>query len=74
MQAHCKVGMVDEGTPEIVEKDSEGFFFVTFHGWDAALDKSARGIAKTLGATLLFLFMLCMWDVTLRYRIYLALF
>jgi hypothetical protein len=63
--------MVDEGTPEIVEKDSEGFFFVTFHGWDAALDKSARGIAKTLGATLLFelLFYVVNWDVALRYWI-----
>lgn len=45
--AHCHVGMVDEGTPEIVLKDADGFFYVTFHGWDAGRDQSARGIART---------------------------
>eukprot|EP00043_Microstomoeca_roanoka_P007652 m.73780 g.73780 ORF g.73780 m.73780 type:complete len:83 (-) comp13914_c0_seq7:127-375(-) len=39
--------MYDEGTPEIVKKDSEGYFYVTFHGWDAVAGKSARGMAKT---------------------------
>lgn len=46
--AHCQSGMVDEGTPEIVHRDADGYFYVTFHGWDAGRDKSARGIAKTL--------------------------
>lgn len=44
---HCTPGMGSEGTPEIVMKDESGYFFVTFHGWDAAAVQSARGVAKT---------------------------
>jgi hypothetical protein len=44
---HCSVGMVDEGTPEIVKKAADGRFFVTFHGWDATRVRSARGVAAT---------------------------
>eukprot|EP00048_Salpingoeca_helianthica_P015796 m.228656 g.228656 ORF g.228656 m.228656 type:complete len:388 (-) comp17552_c0_seq1:53-1216(-) len=44
--AHCHVGMVDEGTPEIVAKIN-GEYYVTFHGWDAGRVQSARGIART---------------------------
>lgn len=39
--------MGSEGTPEIVMKDSDGYYYVTFHGWDPTHDKSARGVAKT---------------------------
>jgi hypothetical protein len=43
---HCSVGTVDEGTPDIVEK-SDSWFYVTFHGYDYNIKKSARGVAKT---------------------------
>jgi hypothetical protein len=43
---HCELGMVDEGTPEIVEKVS-GDFIVTFHGYDYGRKRSARGVART---------------------------
>jgi hypothetical protein len=39
--------MGEEGTAEIVHKDSSGYFYVTFHGWDPAAVKSGRGVAKT---------------------------
>jgi len=41
---HCTAHTVDEGTPQIVEKRN-GLFFVTFHGYDYGLKKSARGVA-----------------------------
>ena len=44
---HCQVGMVDEGTPQIVEK-LNGDFIVTFHGYDYVRKKAARGIARTI--------------------------
>jgi hypothetical protein len=44
---HCPVGMVDEGTPEIVEK-VDGYFIVTFHGYDYAAKAAARGVARTI--------------------------
>ena len=51
---HCSVkggsdnvGTVDEGTPQIVRKDSDGYFWVTFHGWDPHTVRSARGVART---------------------------
>ena len=43
---HCSQGMVDEGTPEIVEKMA-GEFYVTFHGYDYGRKQAARGIART---------------------------
>lgn len=43
---HCTVGTVDEGTPQIVEK-RDGYFYVTFHGYNYQLKKSARGAART---------------------------
>eukprot|EP00041_Stephanoeca_diplocostata_P036974 m.1375956 g.1375956 ORF g.1375956 m.1375956 type:complete len:476 (+) comp24962_c1_seq7:121-1548(+) len=43
---HCAVGMVDEGTPEIVEKVG-GDFYVTFHGYDYKKKAAARGVART---------------------------
>lgn len=43
---HCQVGMVDEGTPEIVEK-VDGKFYVTFHGYDYGRKAAARGVART---------------------------
>ena len=43
---HCELGMVDEGTPEIVEKVG-GDFIVTFHGYDYGRKRSARGVART---------------------------
>ena len=51
---HCSVkggadnvGTVDEGTPQIVKKDADGYFWVTFHGWDPHTLRSARGVART---------------------------
>ncbi len=38
--------MVDEGTPEIVEKIA-GEFYVTFHGYDYTRKQAARGVART---------------------------
>ena len=43
---HCEIGMVDEGTPEIVEK-AGGDFYVTFHGYDYERKLGARGVART---------------------------
>lgn len=43
---HCQVGMIDEGTPEIVEK-RDGKFYVTFHGYDYNRKAAARGVART---------------------------
>lgn len=43
---HCAPGMVDEGTPEIVEKVG-GEFLVTFHGYDYGRKQAARGVART---------------------------
>ena len=37
---------IDEGTPDIVKK-SNGFFYVTFHGYDPDTQSGYRGIAKT---------------------------
>ncbi|HUC10169.1 MAG TPA: hypothetical protein VL985_07045 [Stellaceae bacterium] len=37
---------VDEGTPDIVFKKN-GYFYVTFHGYDYATKHSVRGVAKT---------------------------
>lgn len=44
---NCPAGMGEEGTPDIVSKSPDGLFFVTFHGWDPAATKSARGVAAT---------------------------
>ena len=46
----CKISrnrrkVVDEGTPEIVEKREDGLFYVTFHGFDGV--HGYRGVAKT---------------------------
>ncbi|CAF5215411.1 unnamed protein product, partial [Rotaria magnacalcarata] len=43
---HCTSTMYDEGTPEIIQKVN-GWFYITFHGWDAPNNKAARGIART---------------------------
>lgn len=43
---HCTMNTVDEGTPDIVKKVN-GYFYVTFHGYDYSAKKSARGVAKT---------------------------
>ena len=43
---HCAPGMVDEGTPDIVEM-AGGEFYVTFHGYDYARKRGARGVART---------------------------
>lgn len=43
---HCSPNTVDEGTPDIVEK-RDGYFYVTFHGYDYSGNSAARGIAKT---------------------------
>jgi|EP01046_Picozoa_sp_COSAG06_P032926 hypothetical protein len=43
---HCQIGMVDEGTFDIVEK-SGGYFYVTFHGYDYKRRLAARGVART---------------------------
>ena len=43
---HFQIGMVDEGTPEIVEK-VDGDFYVTFHGYDYVRKQAARGVAQT---------------------------
>ena len=44
---HCAPDTHDEGTPEIVFTDDEGFHYVTFHGVDGTGQKAARGVAKT---------------------------
>ena len=46
-EKHCAPSMADEGTPEIVAVDADGFYYVTFHGWDPSHVASARGVAKT---------------------------
>lgn len=38
--------LLDEGTPDIVEK-RDGYFYVTFHGYDNNAKKAARGVART---------------------------
>ncbi|CAF1220063.1 unnamed protein product [Rotaria sordida] len=43
---HCTLTMYDEGTPEIIQKIN-GWFYITFHGWDGPNNKAARGIART---------------------------
>lgn len=43
---HCELGMIDEGTPQIVEK-LDGDFYVTFHGYDYNRKQAARGVART---------------------------
>ncbi len=42
----CARSTRDEGTPDIVEKRN-GFFYVTFHGWDYQGKLGFRGVAKT---------------------------
>jgi len=37
---------IDEGTPDIVYKKN-GYFYVTFHGFDYSAKKGFRGVAKT---------------------------
>jgi hypothetical protein len=44
---HCKVGTIDEGTPQIVEKRSDGNFVITFHGYDYQANRGVRGVALT---------------------------
>lgn len=43
---HCTMTMYDEGTPEIVDKKN-GWFYITFHGWDGPKNRAARGVART---------------------------
>lgn len=43
----CTAGMGEEGTPDIVQKASNGMFYVTFHGWNPGAGQSARGVAAT---------------------------
>lgn len=43
---HCPLGTHDEGTPQIVMKDSDGFFWVTFHGATPS-NSGVRGVATT---------------------------
>ena len=45
---HCPEDTHDEGTPEIVGKNDEGYFYVTFHGCNKDATISARGVAKTI--------------------------
>ena len=45
---HCPPDTHDEGTPEIVKKDDQGYYFVTFHGCNKDATVSARGVAKTM--------------------------
>ena len=42
---HCSPTTGQEGTPEVVRKDAQGYYYVTFHGYDGKT--SARGVAKT---------------------------
>ena len=44
---NCPANMHDEGTPEIVKTDSDGYYYVTFHGCEDTATISARGVAKT---------------------------
>ena len=40
-------GTHDEGTPEIVRTDANGYHYVTFHGCNDWANRSARGVART---------------------------
>ena len=40
-------GTHDEGTPEIVKTDAQGYHYVTFHGCNDGATRSARGVART---------------------------
>jgi len=47
-EKHCPRTMVDEGTPQILSKSSDGYFYVTFHGADYGVTVTgARGVART---------------------------
>jgi hypothetical protein len=47
--SHCNPStMGSEGTPDIPFKDDQGYYYVTFHGWDPTHSQAARGVAKTL--------------------------
>jgi hypothetical protein len=51
---HCDPAtMHDEGTPEIVSKDANGFFYVTFHGYACMCDFCVRICAEELLLALL---------------------
>jgi hypothetical protein len=44
----CPETMIDEGTPQIIGKSNQGYFYVTFHGANyGALVTGARGAART---------------------------
>ena len=44
----CPESMQDEGTPQIIKKSEEGYFYVTFHGANYGNPVTgARGIART---------------------------
>jgi hypothetical protein len=44
----CPTTMKDEGTPQILSKSSEGYFYVTFHGANyGSIVTGARGVART---------------------------
>jgi hypothetical protein len=44
----CPSTMQDEGTPQILQKDLDGFFYVTFHGANYGVPVTgARGVART---------------------------
>jgi hypothetical protein len=44
----CPATMKDEGTPQILSKNSEGYFYVTFHGAHyGSIVTGARGVART---------------------------
>lgn len=48
--AHCPAGVVDEGTPEILGRDTDGAFLLTFHGAYYAgnnIVDGFRGAART---------------------------
>jgi hypothetical protein len=45
----CPVDMRDEGTPQIITKNGDGYFYVTFHGAEYAdINIGARGAARTM--------------------------
>lgn len=44
---NCDPHTHDEGTPEIVTTDADGYHYVTFHGCNDGATRSARGVAKT---------------------------
>ena len=45
--SHCSPLTIEEGTPDIVKKDTDGYFWVTFHGCVPNATSSSRGVAKT---------------------------